>query len=170
MWTFWLAILIKNKPLVPRGLVINVCLCLIWTLLFCPFSLVTGNSCSGSMRMFGQWLKSLHTIRVENICGHRKHQKPKGRLLTRKNQTGNSHAMEQSQFWSKFVTELVTTPSHGNYQSDSFGPIYDPSGFDVSYVHKYSHDFSEFPWYLNSIFMKNIGHDHGNTITVAAHI
>ena len=38
-----------------------------------------------------------------------------------------------------------------------------PLRFDVFYLHKYYHNFGEFPWHHNSIFLKIIGHDHGNT-------
>src|ERR1700728_4138253 len=46
----------------------------------------------------------------ENICGDKTHQKLMGCILTRKKWISNSHAMEHSQLWSKFVTKVMTTP------------------------------------------------------------
>ena len=34
----------------------------------------------------------------------------------------------------KLVTKIVTAPYHRNYQSNSFGPIYDLLAFDVSTI------------------------------------
>ena len=51
----------------------------------------------------------------ENICGDRIHQRLSGYILTRKKWIINSHAMEQSQLWSKFMTKVGTTPWHGKY-------------------------------------------------------
>src|ERR1700683_1901661 len=38
-----------------------------------------------------------------------------------------------------------------------------PPVFDVFYLHKYSHGFSQFPWLIIRFFLKSIGRDHGNT-------
>ena len=46
----------------------------------------------------------------ENICGDRIHQRLSGYILTRKKWIINSHTMEQSQLWSKFMTKVVTAP------------------------------------------------------------
>ena len=46
----------------------------------------------------------------ENICGDRTYQKLRGYILTQKKWISNSHAMERSQLWSKFVTKDVTAP------------------------------------------------------------
>ena len=46
----------------------------------------------------------------ENICEDRTHQNPMGYILTQKKWISNSHAMEQSQLWSKFVTKVGTAP------------------------------------------------------------
>ena len=51
----------------------------------------------------------------ENICEDRTHQRPTGYILTRKKWISNSHAMEWSQLWSKFMTKVGTTPWHGKY-------------------------------------------------------
>ena len=99
----------------------------------------------------------------ENICEDRTHQRPTGYILTRKKWICNSHAMEWSQLWSKFVTKVGTTLWHGKYWSNSFKSKYDLSAFYVFYLHKYYHDFSEFPWHHNSTFLKIISHNHGNT-------
>ena len=68
------------------------------------------------------------------------------------------------------LTKILTAPYRGKYQSDSFGPIYDPPAFDVFYPDKYSHEFSKFYWYHNSIFLKSIGHNHGNTNLDCEHL
>jgi hypothetical protein len=44
----------------------------------------------------------------------------------------------------KIVTEIMTAPSCGKYRSDSFELIYDPLVFDVFYLDKYPHEFSNF--------------------------
>ena len=45
-----------------------------------------------------------------------------------------------------------------------FGPKeFHPPVFVVFYLKKYSHGFNYFPWHHNSNFLKNIGHDNGNT-------
>ena len=56
---------------------------------------------------------------------------------------------------------LHTVESTSPILSDQY--ISDPSGFNMSHVHKYSHNFSQFPWYHITFFLKNISHYYGNT-------
>ena len=77
------------------------------------------------------WIMS--QINHENICGDRMHQKLRGCILAQKNWTAISYTMEQSWNLTKFETKLMT---------NSFGKKYNPSAFDVFYLHKYPHDLS----------------------------
>jgi hypothetical protein len=46
----------------------------------------------------------------ENICGDKRHQKPGGHILSQKNRTAISHAMERSWVWSQIQLNFVTAP------------------------------------------------------------
>ena len=99
----------------------------------------------------------------ECLWRYRTHQKLRGYILTQKKWISNSHAMEQSQLWSKIVTKVMTAPYCGKDWSNSFKSKYNLSAFDIFYLHKYYHNFGEFPWHHNSISLKIIAHDCGNT-------
>ena len=42
-------------------------------------------------------------------------------------------------------------------------PLNDLLVICIIYLLKYFLNFSQFSWYVNSIFLKKIGHDYGNT-------
>jgi hypothetical protein len=88
------------------------------------------SSTSSSVFYFILLFSSLYTLLAyqrENIYGDRTHQKLGGHILARKNWTTISHALE---------------------------PKCDPPIFDVFYLHKYSHAFSNFNDIIIQLFQK----------------
>ena len=60
----------------------------------------------------------------------------------------------QASLQSSIYAQMYMLHSMGN----SFGQKCDPLIFDMLYLHKYSHSFSQFPWLIIQIFSTNVGH------------
>lgn len=60
-------------------------------------------------------------------------------------------------------TKVITVPLLRKYWWISSVSNYNPLAFDVIYLHKYSHGFSNFTDILIQFLLKNIGSNHGNT-------
>jgi hypothetical protein len=58
----------------------------------------------------------------------------------------------------------VTQTYLRNQSTKCFSPLNDPSVFGVLYLSKYFGNFTNFISHAKSIYLKNIGHDCGNTI------